>query len=220
MAGPTPIISEPVELYLARLAVTDCGVPPVIEELHAEASRRCFPIVGPEVGRFFRQLALLRHPRRILELGSGFGYSALWWALGAPQAEIHLTDWNQNLLDEAMRHAAALGVAHQLRTHQGDALVIAEDLPGPWDIVFADLNKEQYPEVIDLARRALAVGGVLVFDNILWHGEVAAPAAEQPPPARAVVEATRRLYNDPDFACSILPIRDGVLLAVRTGVSP
>jgi predicted O-methyltransferase YrrM len=220
MAYSPQIFHEPVELYMARLAIAGHPLPPVFEVMHAEANERCFPIVGPEVGRLLRQLAILHRPRRILELGSGFGYSALWWALGAPNAEIHLTDLNQNLLDLALRHATQLGVEKQLHTHQGDALAIAAEIPGPWDLVFSDIEKEQYPAVIDFARRVLPVGGILVFDNMLWHGDVATPEAEHTAPTRAVVETTRRLYADADFACSLLPIRDGVLVAVRIGITP
>lgn len=215
MAEDWTIFHQPIEIYLARLALKGELPLPVFQDMHVEASQRCFPIVGPEVGRFFRQLATLHRPRRILELGSGFGYSAQWWALGAPEAEIHLTDWDQANLDQADNYAQRSGIAHRLRYHQGEALAIAAELAGPWDLIFCDINKEDYPKAVEFARQALRPGGVFVLDNMLRHGNVADPAAEQTESTRGVLEATRLLYEDPLWMCSLLPIRDGVAMAIR-----
>jgi predicted O-methyltransferase YrrM len=213
------IFTEPVELYLARTAVGGDPLHPVFEELQREANERTFPIVGPEVGRFFLQLAMLHRPRRILELGSGFGYSAVWWALGAPEAEIHLTDFREKNLRQAADYLARVGATDRIHLHPGDALEVAGRLEGPWDLIFCDIDKEEYPAAADFAATALRPGGVLLFDNILNHGYVAAPEEERGPAAEAIIETTRRLYNDPRWRCSILPIRDGILLALKVADS-
>jgi caffeoyl-CoA O-methyltransferase len=208
------IISEPVEVYLARLAIR--GLPPIFEEMHARAARHPFPIVGPEVGRFFHQLARLRRPKRILELGSGWGYSAIWWALGAgPDVEIDCTEYKLENIDQGQRFVAAAGVRDCIRWHKGDALKSARELTPPWDIIFVDIDKHEYGAALDFARGVMRPGDVLLFDNALRHGTVAKPSEDQDEPTRVVVGMTDSLYADEDFDTSLLPIRDGVLMAVR-----
>lgn len=209
------IFLPPIEGYLAQLAVSGKPLPPIFEAMHFLASQRNFPIVGPEVGRFFRQLAQLRRPARILELGSGFGYSAIWWALGCRDAEIHLTEFELENLDLAEAIANEAGVSAQLRYHQGDALEIAPKLAGPWDIIFCDIDKEAYPAALDFAEEVLRRGDLLLFDNMLWDGRVAQPAETHDAATAGVIETTRRLYGSRDWWTSLLPIRDGVIMAVR-----
>jgi caffeoyl-CoA O-methyltransferase len=150
----------------------------------------------------------------VLELGSGFGYSAVWWALGAPDAEIHCTEYRDEHIALGRRFAAEAGVADRLHWHQGEALALAESLPGPWDLVFCDVDKKDYPRAFALAAERLAPGGMLVFDNALRNGDVALAPGHQTPPVAAVVELTRMLYADARFDVSLLPVRDGVLLAL------
>lgn len=214
MTPPDAIFHEPVEVYLARLA-TGTLPHPVFEQMHEEASRRNFPIVGPEVGRFFLQLAAIHRPTRILELGSGFGYSGLWWAFGHPNAEIHLTEFKQSNLDIARAYATTAGRTHQFHYHAGDALRTARALPGTWDIIFADIDKNEYPAVVDFAEERLRADGLLLFDNMLWRGQVALPEEDWDPQTEAIVVTTRRLYNEGGWHTSLIPLRDGVLLAVR-----
>jgi len=208
------LFSPAVEAYLARLAIRD--LPPIFEEMHVRAARHPFPIVGPEVGRFFHQVAQLRRPRRILELGSGWGYSAIWWALGAgPQVEIDCTEYKIENIDQGQRFADTAGVGKCLSWHKGDALASARSLTPPWDIIFVDIDKHLYIEALDFARGVMRAGDLLLFDNALRHGDVAQPAEDQDEPTRVVVQMTHRLYSDQRFDVSLLPIRDGVLLARR-----
>lgn len=211
------IFQQPVEGYLARLAISSPPPHPVMEEMRVHGTKRNFPIVGPEVGRFFLQLAAIRRPRRILELGSGFGYSAAWWAMGCPNSEIHLTDFDAKNLAEAKSFCQRLGILDRLVMHEGDALEIGKNLDGPWDIIFCDIDKKDYPKAVDLANEVQRPGDLLLFDNMLRHGEVAAPESEWNDPTRGVIETTRKLYNDPAWAVSLLPVRDGVSMALRVG---
>ena len=209
------IFHEPVEVYLARLGTT--SIPPVLAEMQDEAVRRHgFPIVGPEVGRVFCQLARLRRPKRILELGSGYGYSAIWWALGAgPGVEIHCTEFKEENIKAGQEYARRAGVAERIHFHQGDALEVAAKLDGPWDIIFVDIDKLQYARAYDFAKQHMRPGDLLLFDNMLWHGEVALPEDQQNETARAAVALNRRAFGDPAMDVSLLPIRDGVLFAMR-----
>lgn len=217
----TDVYTAPIEHYLhalgrRRFAPFGDELASVFEAMHADAERFKFPIVGAEAGRTFYQLAQLRRPRRILELGSGFGYSAIWWALGAgPGCEVHCTDSKLENIDRGQRNAAAAGVGAQLVWHRGDALEIVRSLPGPWDIIFVDIDKPQYPAAYDLVRPGMRPGDLLLFDNFLRHGAVAHPAAEQDPATAAIVALTDRLYADPQLATSLQSLRDGVIMALR-----
>lgn len=210
------IFVDAIQTYLETTAHLGDTINPVLRKMEDEGRRRKFPIVGPEVGRFFAQLAALRRPKRILELGSGFGYSALWWTRGNPNVVVHCTEFKQENIDTAMEYAREAGVAGRIVYHKGDALENARALDGPWDIVFCDIDKQQYPEALDFATERLRPGDLLLYDNILWHGSVGAPENEHEESTRAVIETTRRIYADGRFLPSLLPIRDGVLLALRT----
>lgn len=212
--APPRIFQESVEVFLARLGTTN--VPAVLAEMQDEAVQRGgFPIVGPEVGRFFLQLARLRRPRRILELGSGYGYSAIWWALGAgPDAEIHCTEFKDENIQAGREYARRAGVAERIHFHQGDAMTIARSLQGPWDIIFVDIDKLQYHKAYDFARQHMRPGDLLLFDNMLWHGSVALPEDQQDETTRAAVALNQRAFSDSDMDASLLPLRDGVLLLI------
>ncbi|MCB2154278.1 O-methyltransferase [bacterium] len=209
------IFHQPVEVFLAQLGKTN--VPELLSEMQDEAVRRGgFPIVGPEVGRFFLQLARLRRPKRILELGSGYGYSAIWWALGAgPDVEIQCTEYKQENADAGMEYARRAGVADCITYHVGDALENAAKLEGPWDIIFADIDKIQYPRAYDFAKEHMRSGDLLMFDNMLRHGDVANPDKQEDETVKAIVGLDKRAFSDPDMDASLIPIRDGILLTMR-----
>jgi predicted O-methyltransferase YrrM len=209
------IFVDRVQEYLNQAAHWGPGIPPVLEHMEAEGRERKFPIVGPEVGRFFAQLAAVRRARRILELGSGYGYSALWWTVGNREVEVDCTEYDEENIKRGMAYAREAGVADRIHFHKGDALESARRLEGPWDLVFCDIDKGQYPAALEFAAECLRPGDLLLFDNMLWHGRVGEAESEWEASTRAVVETTRRIYEDERFLASLLPIRDGVLMALR-----
>lgn len=204
---------EALTAYLRDLALRDED--PVLAEMHALAAERGFPIIGPEVGRFLSQLVHLTGARRIFELGSGFGYSALWFgrALGEG-GEVYCTDGDSGNIELAKGFHARAGIADRVTYLTGHAQDLLQVTPGLFDIVFCDIDKEQYPEVYELLRGHLRVGGAFVIDNLLWSGKVADPsvADEETQGIRAF---TDRMWASPEFLSSLLPIRDGVGLSVR-----
>lgn len=189
---------------------------PVLRAMEEEAAKRRFPIIGPEVGRVMAQLALLRRPKRILELGSGYGYSAITWALAlGGEVAIDCTEFDEANIAKAHAYAEQAGVRHCLRYHQGDALGNARRLEGPWDILLCDIDKHEYPAAWEFIRAQLRPGDLFLFDNMVWSGRIAEPEADWDDNTRAIVATRRAVYADPDIAASMLPIRDGVLLGVR-----
>jgi caffeoyl-CoA O-methyltransferase len=207
-------LNPEVEAYLLSWVPPRDRVLQVMEEMAAE---RDFPIIGPLVGPCLTQFARLTRARRIVELGSGFGYSAVWLARGlAPGGEIICTDKSRRNAQLARRFFAAAGLAGRIRFEVGDALVILDRLPGRFDIILNDVDKADYPLVLDKAVPRLRKGGLLITDNVLWQGQVLA-AASRRGPAHAVREYTRLAYADPRLLTTILPIRDGVAVSLRVG---
>jgi predicted O-methyltransferase YrrM len=206
------ILTSEVEAYLARLLPASHEV---LAEMEAQARRRDIPIVGPVVARLFRLLAQVAGARRVFELGSAIGYSTLWWAEAVgPQGEVFYTDNSRANAEEAAAYFRRAGCAERIRILTGEALAMLQATPGDFDIVFLDLNKEQYGAALDAAVPRLRRGGLLVADNVLWRGE----AARTPPPegaARHMAEFNRKLYADGRLEPVILPLRDGVAVARR-----
>ena len=94
----------------------------------------------------------------------------------------------------------------------GDGLAIAAALTGPYDIVFCDIDKHDYPRALPLARSLLRMGGLFITDNMLWDGKVLAPDDRQ---TRGVLELTRELYAATDFVTTLVPLRDGLTVAIK-----
>src|SRR6516162_8479800 len=200
------ITSAAIEKYLLAM------LPPrdeVLREMEQEAANREIPIVGPVVARLLYQLALIAQAQTVFELGSAIGYSTLWWAQAVGEkGKVIYTDSSRKNADEARRYFERAGVAERVDIRIGDALeMLSEEKPGSYDIIFNDIDKEDYPRVLPLATGRLRKGGLLIADNALWQGGVADPNADDEI-TRGVVEFNRLLYASPDFFTTILPVRD------------
>jgi len=205
------IVFPHIERYLEGLERTRDTVLSDMERLAAE---RDFPIVGPLVGRMVCLLARSIGARRILELGSGFGYSAYWFARALPEdGELILTEASAKNLDQAKEFFRQGGVRCQVRFEAGDAFGIIDRLPGEFDIVFNDVDKGQYPTAFHKAVPRVRVGGYFMSDNMLWGGRVVSDASD--PTTRGVLELTRLLLQAPTLYTMIFPIRDGVSVSLK-----
>jgi predicted O-methyltransferase YrrM len=206
------ITATPVEEYLYDLLpVRD----EVLAEMEGEATKRKIPIVGPAVGRLLQQLALMINARNIFEMGSAIGYSTIWWARAlGPEGRVTYTDGNPQNAAEARQYFERAGVADRITVRIGDALELLSEEKQEFDIIFNDVDKEDYPRVFRLAVPRLRKGGLFVTDNVLWSGRV---AENNPSEAstKAILEFNRLLYNSAELFTTILPIRDGVAVAVK-----
>lgn len=208
-----PLHAAALAAYLEELALR--GEDPVLAQMHALAAERGFPIVGPQVGRFLAQLVHLTEAKRIFELGSGFGYSALWFARALGEAgSVHCTDGDAANIELAKGFHAKAGVREKITYLTGYAQDLLQVTPGLFDIIFCDVDKDQYPEVYEILRRHLRVGGAFVIDNLLWSGRVADPGNDEDSTI-GVRAFTDRMWDSPEFLSSLLPVRDGVGLSVR-----
>jgi caffeoyl-CoA O-methyltransferase len=205
-----PITEPRIEEYLTRLMHRD---DPLLDEMERYAKEVGFPIVGPLVGRLLWVLARLKRARLIVELGSGYGYSAYWFAQALePDGHIVLTDRKAENLERARRTFHEAGMEGLAEFRQGEALEIAKDYKDI-DILFIDADKTQYPEAVRMFKDALVPGGLVVADNSLWHGRVA--SGDTTPDTRAVLAFNEMMMEDPAFFSTIVPVRDGVLVAYK-----
>ncbi len=205
------ITNEAVENYLySMLPLRD----EVLAEMERQAARRHIPIVGPAVGRLFYLLAKISGARKVFEMGSAIGYSTIWWARGLGEnGRVIYTDGDRHNADEARRYFERAGVQARVEIHVGDALEILSEQTEPLDIIFNDVDKEDYPRVFRVAVPRLRKGGLFVSDNVLWHGRVARPNPDAS--TRGILEFNRLLYSSKDLFPAILPLRDGVAVAVK-----
>jgi len=184
-------------------------------EIEASAEKDDFPIVGPLVGHFLMHYAFLLKPKRILELGSGYGYSALWFAKATKKStEIICTDISNKNSKKAKQYFERMGVADKIKFYVGDALEIMDQIDGNFDIIFNDIDKQAYPLSLPAIKEKLRPGGVLIIDNMLWHGRIF-DNADQSPDTRGVRNFTGLITGDPDWIVSLVPIRDGMIIAYK-----
>jgi caffeoyl-CoA O-methyltransferase len=190
--------------------------------MEAEAERRDIPIVGPMVGRLLFLLARSINAKTVFELGSAIGYSTIWWARAVGDGgRVIYTDGSKKNAEEAQRNFQKAGVAERVEVHVGDALeVLSEQKNTLFDVIFNDVDKEDYPRVFRMALPRIRKGGLFVADNVLWRGEVARAAAaedtyEPDERTRAIMEFNRLLYESRELFPTIVPQRDGVSVALK-----
>ncbi len=185
----------------------------VLAEMEAEAERNKVPIIGPAVANVLAQLVRISGARRIFELGSAIGYSTIWLARAAgPDAEVHYSDGSAERAAQARAYFERAGVAGRIRQHVGDALEALAGVPGEFDLIFNDVEKEGYPAVLEAAPGRLRKGGLFITDNVLWHGAVVNPGADKS--AAAIVEFNRKLFENNELWSSVIPLRDGLAIGV------
>lgn len=206
------VIVEPaIEDYLTRLQPTGDAV---LDAMGKSGLDRGFPIIGPLVGRTCELLARSVGARTVFEMGSGFGYSAAWFARAVgPKGRVVHTEMDAGLQAEAKDWLGKAGLLPRVEFRLGDAAALLAKDKGPYDVVFIDLDKEGYPAAWDLARTRVRVGGLVVTDNTLWQGKVAGRARDAA--TTAVREYNRRSQSDPAFLTTLLPLRDGVAVSLR-----
>jgi predicted O-methyltransferase YrrM len=211
MSPPMNVVDPRIESYLEQLTPPR---PAILAEMESLAERRHFPIVGPLVGRLLYTLTRALGARHVLECGSGFGYSAAWFAEAIPEGgRVVMSEGSKENCDLARDFLTRAGLGEKIALHQANALDLLERVPGEFDIVFCDIDKRDYPRVYPFLKRRLRVGGLFVCDNMLWFGKVAGP--DQDDDTRGVREMSRLLYSDPSLFTTILPLRDGVSLSYR-----
>jgi predicted O-methyltransferase YrrM len=187
----------------------------VLSEMEQYATEHNIPIVGPAVARVLQQLALMINARTVFELGSAIGYSTIWWAQAVGDSgRVIYTDSDSKNVERARGYFGRAGVTKQIELCTGDALEVLSEQKEQFDIIFNDVDKEDYPRVLRLVAPRLRKGGLFVTDNVLWSGRVAEKNPTDPR-TKAVLEFNRKLYDSKEFYTTISPIRDGLAVALK-----
>ena len=205
------IVAREIDRYIEGLYSSE---DPVLEEMEKVGRARNFPIVGPQVGRVLFMLAKLVQAKRIFEMGSGFGYSAYWFAKALPlQGKIYQTETSLENSKWAQQFFKRAGLEKKSEFLVGDGTQLIDKIGGEFDLIFIDIDKENYPRAYRQAKRRLRKGGLLLADNLLWFGQVLEESDD--PATLGIKEFTDLLFHDPDYFATLLPIRDGVGVGYR-----
>lgn len=208
------LISAQVQAYVDSL------VPPrpaELQTMEAYAQATGFPIIGPASGYLCYQIARMIGATRIFELGSGYGYSTAWFAQAVKEqggGTVHHVVWSKELSQKAREHLEVLDFGDIVQYHVSEAVQALRETAGPFDLIFNDIDKHGYPESLPVITERLRSGGVLIIDNMLWHGQIF-DTSDRSPDTEGVREFTRQITNDPGWVASLVPIRDGLIVAYK-----
>jgi predicted O-methyltransferase YrrM len=188
-----------------------------MQEMEAYAAKNDFPIIGPACGYICYQLARMINARSIFELGSGYGYSTAWFAKALKEnggGVVHHTVWDEKLSKMASKHLSALGSSDLVQYHMAEAVESLRGVAGPFDIIFNDIDKAGYPASLPVIKEKLRSGGLLIIDNMLWSGRIF-DKQDVSPATEGVREFTRQIAGDTDWIVSLIPARDGMIVAYK-----
>jgi len=204
------MITDPsIETYLMGLSKED---DPFVLAMEEKARELEFPIVDRLVGRLLFILAKLKRPRLVVELGSGFGYSAYWFARGMDGGKVVLTDYSEEHIQFAKEAFRKSGMPHKAEFRVGDAVKAAKDY-SDIDILFIDIDKEQYPQAVESMIPHLGKNALVVADNTLWYGRVLEDTPDKS--TAGIKKFNEYMFGREDFFTTILPLRDGVLISYK-----
>jgi len=181
------------------------------------AAQTDFPIIGPAAGYVCYQVARMLKARSVFEMGSGYGYSTAWFARAVQEnggGVVHHVVWDEKLSQMATGYLSRLGYGDLIQYHAAEAVETLRGLPGPFDLIFNDIEKQDYPASLPLIKEKLRPGGVLIIDNMLWSGRIF-DRKDTSSATQGVREFTDQITHDPDWIVSLVPVRDGVIVAYK-----
>ena len=191
----------------------------ILYELIRETELKCLnPIMlsGKIQGNFLAIISKLIKPFNVLEIGTYTGYSTLCIAEGLnPAGMIHTIDKNEELLQIQNKYFEKSGLRSQIKQYTGDALAIIPKLKFDFDMVFLDANKENYVKYLELISPILKPGGVLLTDNVLWHGKILESSENQDRVTRLIDNFNKKIVEDKSLKTVMLPILDGISLTLK-----
>lgn len=210
-------VHEAVAGYLAALTAPE---DPLLAEVRARSKADGVPAISPDSGWLLHVLAVSAAPRRILEIGTGYGCSGILLARAlGPDGMLFTIERDPARAATARQHFERAGLGARVSVMVGESARLVHKVAGPFDLIVQDGSKDQYEPVLDRLVDLLRPRGVLVSDNILWRGDVI-PGFRQEPShsaesAAIIAGYSRRLAADPRLATVFLPLGDGVAVSVR-----
>jgi caffeoyl-CoA O-methyltransferase len=203
----TEITNPKINDYLMKLSFEDDAI---MREMEKIAREHGFPIVDRLVGRLIYLLTKLKDPRLVVELGSGFGYSAYWFAKAIGKGKVIMTDYDRKNIEYAKGVFRSAGISRKAEFHVGEAIATARGYRNI-DILFIDMEKHQYPGAVKRLLPNLARNALVVADNTLWHGRVVGRRRDRE--TIGIKRFNEYMFSHPEFFTTIVPLRDGVLIA-------
>jgi caffeoyl-CoA O-methyltransferase len=208
-----PLIDERLEEYATEHTSEESDLMRRLAEETVEKMERHRMLTGRLEGTFLKLLVRMLQAKRILEVGTFTGYGTLMMASSLPDGGRIITcDVDPSAEVIASRYFAESRHAEKIELKMGPALETLRELSGPFDLVFIDADKKNYPRYYELCLERTRIGGAIVVDNVLWSGRVLNPADEE---SRAIATLNDRVQNDDRADNVLLPIRDGVMLIVK-----
>jgi predicted O-methyltransferase YrrM len=219
MANSTLGLENQLYDYLLSISLRE---PDILQQLREETAKHPMGMmqIAPEQGQFMEMLVQLMGATKTLEIGVFTGYSSLCVALALPSnGQIIACDVSEEYTTIARRYWEAAGVANKISLRLGPAIdtldkLIAEGQAGTFDFVFIDADKENYETYFERSLKLVRNGGLIVIDNVLWSGRVADPNV-QDESTLAIRTFNDKLRNDPRITLSVVPIADGLTLALK-----
>lgn len=188
-----------------------------MQKMEDYAEKNKFPALGAACGYYCYQLARMIGAKSVFELGSGYGYSTAWFAKAVREnggGVVHHTVWDDKLSAMAKEHLANLGYSDMVKFYNAEAVESLRKTAGPFDIIFNDIDKEGYPDSLPVIKEKLRSGGLLIIDNMIWHGQIL-DANDHEETTEAIRRFTRDVTTDSDWIVSLAPIRDGMIVAYK-----
>ncbi len=178
------------------------------------SGRGVFPI-DPTRGRFLELLARVKSPDRVLEVGSGAGYSALWFMKGmGGKGTLDAIEVDAKVVEVLKEVIEKAGLEGRINIHHGSALEVLRKMKDPYDLIFIDADKDEYPAYLDQALRLTKAGAAVLADNMLWSGATVRGDRNREG-VHGIMEYTKRIFTDPRLASVIIPLGDGLALSLR-----
>jgi predicted O-methyltransferase YrrM len=188
-----------------------------MQKMEEYAEKNNFPALGAACGYYCYQLARMIGAKSVFELGSGYGYSTAWFAKAVREnggGVVHHTVWDDKLSAMAKEHLTKLGYDDLIEYHNAEAVETLRKTSSTFDIIFNDIDKEGYPDSLPVIKEKLRSGGLLIIDNMIWHGQTLDPNDHEKS-TEAIRRFTRDVTTDPEWIVSLTPIRDGMIVAYK-----
>ena len=191
----------------------------LLADLRRETEIKCLnPIMlsGKVQGVFLSVISKIINPKNVLEIGTYSGYSTLCIAEGlTTNGIIHTIDKNEELLEIQNKYFEKSGYRNQIRQYTGNALEIIPRIKVSFDMIFLDADKENYSNYLDIVKTKLKKGGVLLTDNVLWHGKVLKSSETNDETTKLIDKFNKKLALDSNFKTAMLPLRDGISVSIK-----
>lgn len=190
----------------------------LIQEMEVYASEHKIPILTWQSAELIEQLIILKEPKRVLEIGTAIGYTTIRIARNlSKKSEVHTIEKSTDNIQLAREYFERSGFAEKIKLLEGNALSIMPQLQKKYDVIFLDADKEDYKRLFDYSLILLKRGGVIIVDNLLWHGFAATTRipAKYKTSTKIIREFNKIFTSQENLNTTILPVGDGIGIGIK-----